>query len=316
MLIDLLLVIVSLALLVAGAEGLVRGSSSMALKLGLTPLMVGLTVVAFGTSSPELVVSIKAGLAGQGDITVGNVVGSNIFNIAVILGLTAIICPVAVQWQLIKIDTPIMVALSALLVALLWDGHLGRLEGAALFAGLLAYTVMNVRIARRTTSAAIEAEFEEGMPKPTGHWWTDILLIAIGLGLLVYGSDLLVENAVSLARDLGVSEAVIGLTIIAAGTSMPELATSVVAALKKEPDIALGNVIGSSIFNILCILGISSMLTPIQTAGVRPLDYGMMIGCSALLLPMLWTGLKVSRTEGAILLAGYGAYLFLLWPKG
>lgn len=316
MLTDLLLVTVSLALLVAGAEGLVRGSASLALKLGLTPLMVGLTVVAFGTSSPELVVGIKAGLGGQGDITVGNVVGSNIFNIAVILGLTALICPVSAQWQLIKIDTPILVGLSGLLVVLLLDGRLTRVEGAMLFAGLLAYTLLNLRLARRATSAAVEAEFDEGIPQPTGRWGTDFLLIAAGLGLLVYGSDLLVENAVSLARDLGVGEAVIGLTIIAAGTSMPELATSVVAALRREPDIALGNVIGSCIFNLLCILGVSALVVPIQSTGIRALDYGMMIGCSAVLLPMLRTGLRVSRWEGGLLLAAYGAYLFLLWPSG
>ncbi|MBL9154676.1 MAG: calcium/sodium antiporter [Verrucomicrobiales bacterium] len=315
MLADSLFVLLSLVLLIAGAEGLVRGSASIALKLGLTPLMVGLTVVAFGTSSPELVVSIKASLAGQGDISVGNVVGSNIFNIAVILGLTALICPVAVQWQLIKIDAPIMVGVSLLMLLLLGDGALSRAEGSLLFAGIVSYTILNVYLARRTTTPAVEAEFEEGVPKPTSHWWADLLFIAGGLALLVFGSDLLVEHAVSLARSLGVSEAVIGLTIIAAGTSMPELATSIVAALRKEPDIAIGNVIGSNIFNILSILGLCSLVAPIQSSGIRPFDYWAMIGCAVLLLPMLWTGRKIVRIEGAILLAAYGAYLYVLWPK-
>lgn len=316
MLVDLLFVLLSLVLLVAGAEGLVRGSASMALKLGLTPLMVGLTVVAFGTSSPELVVSLKAAFAGQGDISVGNVVGSNSFNIGVILGVTALICPVAVQWQLIKIDGPIMALLSLMILLLLGDGTLSRIEGACLTAGIVAYTAMNLRLARRTTSEAVEDEFEEGMPKATGHWATDLGFVAAGLALLVFGSDLLVERSVSLARNLGVSEAVIGLTIIAAGTSMPELATSVVAALRREPDIAIGNIIGSNIFNILGILGISSLAVPIVTAGVRPLDYGVMVGFAFLLLPMLWTGRRIGRGEGAFLLAGYGAFLLSVWPKG
>ena len=316
MVIDLLFIILALVLLIAGAEGLVRGSSSLALKLGLTPLTVGLTVVAFGTSSPELVVSLKATMAGQGDISIGNVIGSNIFNIGVILGLTALICPVAVQWQLIKIDGPIMVAISFLIVVLLWDGRLGRIEGGFLFAGVLTYTALNLRLARTKTSPEVLEEFDEGIPKPTAHWWTDVLLIAIGLAVLILGSELLVKHAVSLARGLGVSEAIIGLTIIAAGTSMPELATSVVAALRKEPDIAIGNVIGSNIFNILSILGLTSLVAPIETAGIRHLDYFVMIGFAVVLMPMLWSGRRLQRGEGTLLLAGYGTYLFLLWPKG
>lgn len=316
MLADILFVVLSLILLVAGAEGLVRGSASLALKLGLTPLMVGLTVVAFGTSSPELVVSIKASLAGQGDISVGNVVGSNIFNIAVILGLTALICSIPVQLQIIRIDAPIMVGVSLLMILLLADGRLGRIEGGLLFGGVIAYTILNIILARRTTNAAVEAEFEEGVPKANSRWWVDLLFIAGGLALLVYGSDLLVVHAVSLARGLNVSEAVIGLTIIAAGTSMPELATSIVAALRKEPDIAIGNVIGSNIFNILSILGVCSLVAPIESGGVCPFDYWVMIGCAVLLLPMLWTGRRIVRIEGALLLAAYGAYLFVLWPKG
>lgn len=312
---DVLYVVVALALLVAGAEGLVRGSSSLALKLGLTPLTIGLTVVAFGTSSPELVVCLKAGLAGQGDIAVGNVIGSNIFNIAVILGITAMVCPVRVQWQLIKLDTPVMLGVTLLVVGLLWDGALGRVEGTLLTAGIVAYTVINLRLARRQTNAAVKAEFAEAMPPRSTHWALDLLFILGGLAVLVYGSRLLVDHSVSLARGLGVSEAVIGLTIIAAGTSMPELATSVIAALRKEPDIAIGNVIGSNIFNLLGILGISSLVVPLRAGGIQAMDLAFMVGVSFLLLPLLLSGMRLSRREGGLLLAAYGAYLFLLWPK-
>jgi cation:H+ antiporter len=314
--IDLLYIVVSLVMLIAGAEGLVRGSSSLALRIGLTPLTVGLTVVAFGTSSPELVVSLKAGLAGQGDISVGNVVGSNIFNIAVILGITAVVCPIPVQWQLIKIDGPIMAGMAILMVALLWDGSLSRAEGFLLTAGIVAYTTMNVKIARRQTNAIVQDEMEDSLRKPAKHWAFDLLYIVGGLAVLVIGSRFLVDHSTSLALQLGVSEAVIGLTIVAAGTSMPELATSVVAALRKQPDIAIGNVIGSTVFNILGILGITALATPIETRNIRPADYGTMLGVCLLVLPLLFTGRRLERWEGALLLACYGVYLWFLWPKG
>ena len=308
-------IIASLVLLYFGAEGLVRGSSSLALRLGLTPLVVGLTVVAMGTSMPEVMVSVKSSLAGRGDLAIGNVVGSNMFNIGVILGLTALLSPMKVQFQLIKIDLPIMVVVSLGMVALLWDGAVGRLAGAVLFGGLIIYIAGNIWLARRTATNEVEAEYAEGVPARSGSVLMDGLFILGGLGILVLGARLLTDNSVALARSFGVSEAVIGLTIVAAGTSVPELAASIVAAMKKEPDIALGNVIGSNIFNMLGILGIASMVAPITAPDIRHFDLWMMVAFAAALVPMLWTGLRVSRAEGATLFAAYCGYVYFLWPK-
>jgi len=305
----------SLILLFFGAEWLVRGSAELAVRLGLTPLVIGLTVVAYGTSMPELIVSTKAALAGQGDIALGNVVGSNIFNVCVILGLSALVYPMRVKMQLIRLDTPIMVGLSLLLLVFLRDFRISRLEAGLLFAGIIFYSVMNIRIARRETSAEVKDQFAQAMPKKAGSLWRDLAFIVLGLAVLVVGSRLLVGNAVSLAKLLGISEVVIGLTIIAAGTSMPELATSIVAALRKQPDIAIGNVVGSSIYNILCILGCSGLLAPIHGPGLKPLDLYVMMGSAALLLPIMWTGFTVRRWEGGLLVAIYGGYLWMLWPK-
>jgi cation:H+ antiporter len=308
-------IVASLALLYFGAEGLVRGSASLALRLGLTPLVVGLTVVAMGTSMPEVLVSVKAALEGRGDLAVGNVVGSNIFNIGVILGLTALLSPMKVQFQLIKIDSPIMVAVSLGLVALLWDGAVSRVEGAVLLAGLIIYVTGNVWMARRTATKDVEAEFAEGVPARSGSVLFDILFILGGLGVLVIGARLLTDNSVALARGFGVSEAVIGLTIVAAGTSVPELAASIVAAMKKEPDIALGNVIGSNIFNILGILGVASLIAPLAAPDISRFDLWSMVAIAAVLVPMLWTSMKLSRAEGVLLFAAYCGYVYLLWPK-
>jgi cation:H+ antiporter len=305
--------ILSLVLLFFGAEALVRGGSSAAIRLGLSPLVVGLTVVAFGTSSPELVVSLKSALVGQGDIAVGNVVGSNSFNIGFILGLTALVCPLAVHRQIIKLDAPIALGVAILLPLLLMNGVLARWEAAFLFAGIVAYTALNIHLARKSSN---EPETYEA--PGTGvlkNWFFDIVFILGGLGILVLGSRLLVDNSVSLARTLGVSEAVIGLTIIAAGTSMPELATSLVAAIRKQADIAVGNVVGSNVFNILGILGISGLAKPLESTGVTMTDYGFMVGFTILLLPLLYTGRVLHRLEGALLLGLYGVYLAILWPK-
>lgn len=300
--------------LFAGAEALVRGASSLALRLGLTPLVIGLTVVAFGTSAPELVVSIQGALAGQGDIAVANVVGSNIFNIAVILGLAAVILPLRVQFQLIRFDTPVMVAVSLLGVVCLLDGRFGRVEAGFFVVLLTGYTILNVRLARRQTNAEVEREFASSIGTPRRQAWLDPLLILAGLGLLVLGSHWLVGGALQLARGWGMSEAVIGLTIIAAGTSLPELATSVVAALRRASDIAIGNIVGSNIFNILGILGTSALVSPLQAPGLLPLDLAIMVGLSLVLLPIIIWGRDVNRWEGAFLLALYGGYLWLRWP--
>ncbi len=303
----------ALALLFVGAEGLVRGSSSLALRAGLSRLTVGLTIVAFGTSSPELVVSVKATLSQQGDIAVGNVVGSNIFNIGVILGITALLCPIPVHRQIIKVDAPIALGLTGLLIVLLLNDSLGRLEGLLLFTGIVAYTVMNIVVARREAGAGNEGGNDA--PGVSRHWSIDIAFIVGGLGILILGSRLLVDHSILLARGFGISEAVIGLTIVAAGTSMPELATSVVAAARKQPDIAIGNVVGSNVFNILGILGVASLVSPLHAPGISWMDYAVMLMFTVLLLPLLYTGRMLHRLEGLALLALYGGYLFILWPK-
>ncbi len=309
-----LFVALSLVLLYAGAEGLVRGSSSLALRLGLTPLVVGLTVVAFGTSAPEVFVSVKASLAGRGDLAVGNVIGSNLFNIGVILGITALLSPMKVQFQLLKIDAPVMVGVVLLVPILLMDGQVSRLEGSFLVAGIIIYVVSNVIIARRTAPAEVEAQFAESMPSHGGSVFQAVLFILAGLGILVLGARLLTDHSVALARSFGVSEAVIGLTIVAAGTSVPELAASVVAAFKNEPDIALGNVIGSNVFNVLAILGIGALVSPLYAPEISKFDIYAMVVMSAALLPLLWTGLRLQRWEGAALFAAYLAYVLILWP--
>jgi len=309
------LLILGLAALTFGAEGLVRGSASLAIRFGLTPLIIGLTIVAFGTSTPELVVSLGASLNNQGDISIGNVVGSNIFNIGIILGLTALLCPVKVSLQVIKKDGPIMIAVSLLSLFLITRGTISRLEGIALFTALVAYTAYSIWLAKKEVSAEIEQQFQEGVPSRSKSLYLDLLFIVGGLLLLVFGSRLLVISATDIARLIGISEAVIGLTIIAAGTSMPELATSIVAALRRQPDIAVGNVVGSNIFNILGILGVASIAKPLSATGITKLDLWVMVGFSVALLPLLYTDLKLQRWEGGSLLFGYTLYLWVLWPS-
>ncbi|MBC2595454.1 calcium/sodium antiporter [Ruficoccus amylovorans] len=315
MLIPVLLVCLSLALLFIGAEGLVRGSSTLAARFGVSPLVIGLTVVAFGTSSPELVVSLQATLNGQGDITLGNVLGSNSFNIGIILGLTALICPIRVHLQVIRFDAPIALGVALALPLILLGGTVTRPESALLVAALIVYILLNLRQARKEPPQTDNDLLLDAPKISWHHWGIDLALIVAGLGLLIFGSDLLVRNAVLIARQIGVSDAVIGLTIIAAGTSMPELATSVIAALRRQPDIAIGNVVGSNIFNILGILGISGLVAPIHATGIQPLDTLMVIVFTVLLLPLLYTGRRLIRLEGLLLLAVYGLYLWMLWPQ-
>lgn len=304
----------ALVLLFFGAEWLVRGSSALALRLGITPLVIGLTVVAFGTSTPEMVVSTVAALNGKGDIAVGNVVGSNIFNVGIILGLSALVLPLQVKLQLIRLDAPLMVGVSLLFIVLFRDFHISRPEAGLLLAGIVAYTVGSVVLARQEVSAEVLEEFTEAVPRPTGPPWRDLLLVVGGLAVLVVGSRVLVTNAIELARLIGISEAVIGLTVVAAGTGMPELATSVVAAFRKQADIAIGNIVGSNVFNLLAIVGVSGLLAPLHAPGIRMLDLYVMLGTSVMLLPLMWSGFVLKRWEGALLLAAYGGYLYLLWP--
>jgi len=313
---DWLLILAGLVLLFFGGEFLVKGSGALALRLGVSPLVAGLTVVAFGTSSPELLVSLQAALKGEGAIAVGNVVGSNSFNIGLILGVTALIFPLRVQLQILRFDAPLMVGVSLVLWWMLRDSFLSRTEGILLVIGLVTYVIATVRIASRSgENADVTAEFEESVPKPRGSAGRDAGLIGVGLALLVVGSKLMLAGAISVAREVGVSEAVIGLTIVAAGTSLPEVAASLVAALKKEPDIALGNIVGSNLFNILGILGVSALARPLVAPGIGALDLWVMIGFALLLTIATTTARRLDRWEGGVLLLAYVAYVWHLVPK-
>ena len=302
-----LLIVLGLGLLVAGAEALVRGSASLARRLGVSPLVVGLTVVAYGTSAPELLVSLQAAASGRGSIAIGNVVGSNIANIALILGLAALISPLTVRAKVIRIDLPILLVSTGILIAFLLDQRVGRIEGAVLFLGALAYTAFTLVAARRESLEVVE-EFAAGVPSQRGRVIWDVLLSIVGLGLLVLGARALVTGAVGVARGLGMSELVIGLTIVAVGTSLPELATSLLAAVRREADIAVGNVVGSNIFNILGILGLTALISPIQGFQVGTIDLLALAGTAIALLPMARSGFRVSRSEGVVLLLAYGLY--------
>lgn len=311
----LLLFLAGLVLLYFGAEALVRGSGSLALRCGLPPLIAGLTVVAYGTGMPELVVTVKAGLGGQGGLAIGNIVGSNIFNVAVVLGLAAIAAPLAVRLRLILWDVPIMVVLCfALTAAVLLTGGLSRWMGAVLAVTFVIYNIWSIWMARRETDPVVVGEFAEAVPKPTRSAWVDVGLCALGMVLLAAGGHLLVEGAVGLARAWGVSEALIGLTLVAAGTSAPELAATFVAALRRETDIAVGNIVGSSIFNILCVGGFGALIVPLEAVGVRAVDLVIMSALAAVTLPLAWTGHVIKRWEGAVLFSFYLVFLWFSWP--
>lgn len=315
------LFVFGLFLLIAGAELLVRGSAKLAMRIGISSLVVGLTVVAFGTSSPELAVSLQAGLAGQGDIALGNVVGSNIFNVLVILGISALLIPLTVSQQLVRLEVPIMIAVSLLLLVMALDGQLGMIDGLMLFLGIIGYTAFAI-IKSRNESTAIMSEYErEFGPKITGaKQLTDrapvqIAIIIAGLVMLVIGSNWLVDGAVVFAQLIGVSELVIGLTIIAAGTSLPEVATSIVATLRGERDIAVGNVVGSNIFNILCILGLASIFTPGGLAvGAESIFFNIpvMVAVAIACLPIFAYRHLISRWNGVLFLSFYIAYVVYL----
>lgn len=301
-----------LALLYFGGEALVRGAAGLALKVGLTPLAVGLTVVAFGTSCPELAVSMNAALEGKGDVSMGNVVGSNIANVGLILALTAIIKPITVHLQLLRFDLPLLAAVTVGFVLTVLDRSLGRLEGGFLVAGLIVYIVVVLRLARKegkAVQAQFAAEFSTELPADQGKLWVQISMIVVGLVMLVFGGRFFVDGAVELAKGLDIPEAVIGLTVVAIGTSLPELSASIVAAARGHSDIAVGNVVGSNLFNILSIMGITGLVKPITFPGIEGADLVAMLLVSIGLFPLLFTGSRLSRFEGVILLAAYIAYV-------
>lgn len=300
-----------LVLLILGAEMLVRGASRLAVAAGISPLVVGLTVVAFGTSSPELAVSLKASFTGEPDILMGNVVGSNVFNVLLVLGFSALIAPLAVQQQLVRLDVPLLIGASLLVYAMSLDGRLGRIDGAVLFAGIVGYTFFLIRASRRE-SAEVRAEYDEVFGAAPRHRWViDVALVAAGLALLVLGARWLVDGAVALAVSFGASKTVVALTIVAAGTSLPEAATSIVASVRGERDIAVGNAVGSNLFNLLAVLGLSGLAAPLGIAvapSIVAVDLPIMIAVAAACLPVFFTGYEIARWEGALFLAFYAAY--------
>ncbi|MGL5690469.1 MAG: calcium/sodium antiporter [Bacteroidales bacterium] len=313
MILNVLLLIFSLVLLYFGADFLVKGSSSMAVRFGIPPLIVGLTIVSLGTSSPELLVSIKSALMGQPELAAGNVIGSNIFNIGAILGICAIITPLTIKRSLIKQDIPFFLLAAVAVCVLFYDGKINRWEALVFCIGAIVYTVLliqNTRKAKKQQNTMLQETKQEIVV--VRKWYVDLLYVVVGLVLLIFGSNLLVDKATLIARFFDVSEAVIGLTIVAAGTGMPELATSVVATFKGNKDIAIGNVIGSNIYNIFLVLGVTSMIKPISTNGIDYIDTLTMLLLSILLVPLMKTGYILKRWEGFLLFSVYVVYLLYL----
>jgi cation:H+ antiporter len=301
-------------LLFFGGDFLVRGAESIAIRNGISPLVVGLTVVAFGTSSPELFISVNAALEGFDDVAIGNAVGSNICNLTLVLGLAALLRPIKVEAQLMKLDGPILIFCSFVLIWMLMDDVISRTDGTILVTGIAIYVFGSIYLSRRDKKL-LDREFEETMHKDHPSTWNSIGLLGLGLVMLGFGADFFVDGAVTIAQELSIPEALISLTLIALGTSLPELATTIVASIKGRGDIAVGNAIGSSIFNILAILGITSMIEPLSRGSINWIDLGSKTFISIALLPMLFTKNTLSRPEGGILLATYFSYIGYLTTR-
>ncbi|TCT13372.1 cation:H+ antiporter [Tepidamorphus gemmatus] len=327
MILSILLLAGGLVLLFAGGELLVRGSVRLAVGLGISPLVIGLTVVGFGTSTPELVTSVQAALRDTPGIAIGNIVGSNIANILLIVGLSSLVYPIAIDSRGLKRDGAIMLAVAVVFAVLSAVMPLGRGIGLALLAALVVYVAVIVRIEMRDARSEhgaifdkaraleeVDPELDPERPQPHSPL-VSLGLCLIGLALLVAGGHLLVDGAVDLARGLGISETVIGLTIVAVGTSLPELVTSLVAAFRREADVAFGNIVGSNIYNILGIGGATAAISPLTVPqDIVTFDNIAMTAVSAVLLLVAWTGMRISRVEGAALLAAYAGYVYLIWP--
>lgn len=314
-----------LVCLVVGAELLVRGAASIATRLGIAPIIIGLTVVALGTSAPELAVSVSAGLSGEGDVAFGNVAGSNIVNILLVLGGSAVIAPLVVSQRIIRLDIPLLVGVSVVALLLSLDNEIGRLDGLLLFAGILAYTSWLIRAAHREREedllteygTAVEELEVEVIDKPLP---VQVAFVMAGLVVLVVGSQLLVASATDIAASLGVSDLVIGLTVVALGTSLPELATSLLAAYRGQRDIAVGNVVGSNLFNIMCVLGLTGIVSPdpipVSDTSLQ-VDFPVMLAATVVLLPIIWKGFAIRRWEGLVLIVLYALYVtFLILDAG
>ena len=303
-----------LVLLYFGADWLVQGAVTLALHLGLSPLIVGLTVVALGTSVPEALVSVQAALGHQGGIALGNVIGSNILNIALILGLSSLILPLKVDSHIVKADVPLLTGATFMLVVLLEDFHISRMEGAFLLLCIVFYVTGNIMTVKRTSPEEDKIEGMEIPEDPGKTLWRDVGFLILGIVTLGFGANFLVTGAVDLARIFGLSEALIGLTIVSIGTGTPELATALMATFRKTPDLAIGNVVGSNLFNIMFVLGIAGLVAPLDGKGISSVDLYVMLGVTILLLPTVWTGRILDRKEGFLFLAIYVGYLYHLWP--
>ncbi|MGB7440970.1 MAG: calcium/sodium antiporter [Coleofasciculaceae cyanobacterium] len=314
--ITLILFLGGFVLLFFGAEFLVKGASGLAVTVGLSPLVIGLTVVAYGTSAPELSVALISSSAGQSDLAIGNVVGSNISNILLILGCSAVMAPLVVSRQLVRLDIPLMIAISFLLMFMGWDGELGKVDGTILCAGAVAYTIFTVVQSRRETQNSSADNQDNGKSKKSlKQMLIQLALMIIGLVMLVLGSEWLINGAVAIAKIFGMGELIIGLTIVAVGTSLPELATSIIATIRGERDIVVGNAVGSNIFNILLVLGASSLIAPSGIQVSTPaltFDIPVMIAVAIACLPIFFTGYRINRWEGFLFLAYYFAYTLYL----
>lgn len=308
------LLVLGLVLLVFGADLLVKGAARLAGNFGVPALVIGLTVVAFGTSAPELAVSVKAAYSGQAELAIANVVGSNIFNVLFILGLAALISPLIISHQLIRQDVPLMVGASVVLVLMTLNNAIERWEAVILLLGLIAYTTFLFYQGRKKGVDTSDGEVEK-MLKAKVPTWQNVLLVIGGLILLVLGARWLVQSAVEIATLFGVNEAVIGLTIVAAGTSLPEVVTSIVATIRGERDIAVGNVVGSNIFNILCVIGLSGLVSPnplLAGEQMAMIDIPVMLGVALLCVPLFFAGATLTRIDGGVFLVLYVAYVWFL----
>jgi cation:H+ antiporter len=306
---------IGLALLLGGGEALVRGSVGVATRLGMSPLLIGLTLVGFGTSTPELVASVQAALIGAPGIAVGNVVGSNIANILLILGVAALIMPITTSEEAFRRDGTVLIAASLLLLAVVVSGTIGRMAGVIFLVLLAGYTIYTYRTERRTPDAGAQmraAEAAEFAPPKRMLLGVALMMALGGIAAVVFGAYLLVHSSIEIARSFGLSEAVIGLTLVAVGTSLPELATSVIAAIRRHGDVAFGNIIGSNIFNALGIAGTTAIVTPIAVpAEIIRLDIWVMMATAVLLVVFAISGWRISRKEAAVFLVAYGGYLLI-----
>lgn len=311
--VNILLVGIGLAMLYAGSELLIRGSVDIARRMHISQLVIGLTVVAFGTSTPELVVSIIAALEGQADVSLGNIIGSNIINIGLILGLSAAIFPIVVHIKTIRREVPILIAVSFVLIPMSLDGVISQIEGGLLVLSLIVFVYYSYTQLRKDNSRTeVLVDRNDSDNTSNSHMIKNLGFIAVGMVLLFFGSSLTVDNAVSIANSIGITERIIGLTIVAIGTSLPELITSVGAARKKHADLSIGNIIGSNIFNILGVLGISALITSIKINPAIFTDYAIMIGFSLVLIPVIKSGFIITKKEGYILVTAYLLYLTFL----